>query len=135
MNNELFSMFADTCNDMQNTSNNPLLEALPAMIPGLLTTLLGDPEMMGETLRNIITKYKPALYALLEELFTCYEDLANNQRVFKAQAQMKWNAYASYLNEGFTPEQAMLLMIDSDAARKSFTRQIPSSIFTAGSDS
>ena len=124
-------LLTDNDEDNLGADSSPL----SAMLPGLLSTLIGDPEMMGETLRNLISKYKPAVYALLEELFTSYEDLANNQRVFKAQAQMKWNAYTSYLQAGFTPEQAMLFMIDSDASRRNIMKQLTSTLSTAALNS
>ena len=121
--------------DTQGANSSLLSSFLPTMIPGLLSTLIGDPDMLGETIRNAVSKYKPAIYALLDELFTCYEDLASNQRVFKAQAQMKWNAYAAYLDAGFTKEQAMLLLLDSDASRRNIMKQITSAIGTAASNS
>ena len=119
--------------DTQGANDSLLSSFLPTMIPGLLSTLIGDPEMLGETIRNAVSKYKPTIYALLDELFTCYEDLSNNQRVFAAHAQMKWNAYAAYLDAGFTKEQAMLLLFDSDAAHRSIMKQIASVISTATS--
>ena len=128
MDANLLNLFLNTEDDNQGTNNNPLTEMLPAIIPGLLSTLIGDPEMLGETLRNAVSKYKPVIYIVLEELLTCYEDLANNERAFKTQAAMKYNAYSAYIDAGFSSEQAMLLMLDSDAARRSFLRQITTSV-------
>ena len=134
MDANLLNLLMANDGDTQEANGNPLSSFLPAMIPGLLSTLIGDPEMLGETLRNAASKYKPTIYALLEELFTCYEDLAKNERVFKAQAQMKWNAYAAYKQAGFTPEQSMLLLVDAEAARRNLVKQITTSISTAGAN-
>ena len=128
MDANLLNLLSNNGEDAFGADSNLLSSLLPTMIPGLLSTLIGDPEMLGETLRNAVSKYKPVIYTLLEELFTCYEDLANNHRVFAAQAAMKHNAYKAYMDAGFSKEQAMLLLLDSDAARRSFMRQIASSI-------
>jgi len=104
------------------------------MIPNILSSISGDPEIMQEVIKNIIKQYKPIVYTILQELFEVYKDLANNEEVFKAQAQMKSNAFKAYMETGFSSEQAMLLLLDSDITRKKILHQIASTAFKMQSD-
>ena len=114
----------------ENLLTGGLAEALPnmipSMIPNILSSISGDPEIMQEVIRNIVKQYKPIVYTILQELFEVYKDLANNEEVFKAQAKMKSNAYRAYMEAGFSSEQAMLFLLDSDITRKKILHQIAS---------
>jgi len=100
-----------------------LAPLLPALLPGLLKTLVGDPEMMQEIVRNAVGQYKPAIYAVLNELLVAYEDFASNERIPSAQAKLKWNAYRSYIDAGFTAEQAMVFLVNSDSTSRGLIAQ------------
>ena len=124
MNEGLMNLLSGIGGDENN--KDILASMLPAMLPGLLSTVLGDPQMMQEIISNTVAQYRPVVYTALEELFAAYEDLANNERVFKAQASMKYNTYKAYIDAGFTSEQATLFLVDSDSARKRILNQIVS---------
>lgn len=81
-------------------------------------------------MKSALDTYKPAVYAVLSELFACYEELAQNKRVHKAQADMKWNAFSAYTEAGFTREEAMVLLMDADATRKRMLDRLESGVTT-----
>ena len=122
MNDDFMNMLANASNESNNI--NPVSSALSTMIPGLLSTLFGDPEMMQEVIRNTIKQYKPVIYSVIDELLIAYEDAACSERFFKIQAQMKSQAHKAYMDAGFTDEQATLFLLDSDITRKKLLNQI-----------
>lgn len=90
----------------------------------LLPMMLGDTEMAAETIENLVTQYKPIIYAVLREGFEGYKDLVNNDEYFTQRAQMRRKMYTAYIDAGFTKEQAMLFLVDSDAARANGIKQL-----------
>ena len=90
----------------------------------LLPMLLGDFDMAEETIQNLVSQYKPIIYAALNEGFQAYKDLANNDEYFTQRAQMKRKMYEAYISAGFTEEQAMIFLVDSDAARANTIKQL-----------
>ena len=128
MENDLMNMFMELDDENNDTNTgNPLTGGLtgmlPNMMPNILSSISGDPGIMQEVIKNIVKQYKPIVYTILQELFEVYKDLANNEEVFKAQAQMKSNAYKAYMETGFSSEQAMLFLLDSDITRKKILHQ------------
>jgi len=83
----------------------------------LLPMLMGDTEMAEETIENLVAQYKPIIYAVIREGFQGYKDLVANDEYFIQRAQMRRKMYSAYIEAGFTEEQAMLFLLDSDAAR------------------
>ena len=115
MDENIMSMFKGSGDDNENGSNL-LAGLLPVILPGLIKSVLGDPEMIKEVIHNTVTQYKPVVYAVLNELLTAYEDLANNKKVATAHATMKRNSYQAYIDAGFTDEQAMVFLVDAAAS-------------------
>jgi len=97
----------------------------------LLPMLMGDTEMAAETIENLVAQYKPIIYAVLREGFQGYKDLVDNDEYFVQRAQMRRKMYTAYIDAGFTEEQAMLFLIDSEAARASTIKQLISIAPTA----
>ena len=92
----------------------------------LLPMLLGDFEMAEETIENLIAQYKPIIYAILREGFHAYTDLVNNDEYFVQRAQMKRKMFTAYVDTGFSEEQALMFLLDSDAARTNVIKQMMS---------
>lgn len=90
----------------------------------LLPMLMGDTEMAAETIENLVAQYKPIIYAVLREGFQGYKDLVDNDDYFVQRAQMRRKMYTAYIDAGFTDEQAMLFLLDSDAIRASTIKQL-----------
>ena len=94
----------------------------------LIAMLFGDTEMAEESIQNLVAQYKPLFYAVMRECFGMYKDLVANNDFFTQQAMMKKNMYDAYCTAGFSPEQAMMFILDADVARRDFIKQISSSL-------
>lgn len=92
----------------------------------LLPMLLGDMEIAEEAIENLVRQYKPVIYSVLREGFHAYTDLVNNDEYFIQRAQMKRKHFTAYKDAGFSDEQAMLFILDSDAARTDAIKQFMS---------
>jgi len=90
----------------------------------LLPMLMGDTEMAEETIENLVSQYKPIIYAVVREGFQGYKDLVANDEYFTQRAQMRRKMYSAYIEAGFTEEQAMLFLLDSDATRANTIKQL-----------
>lgn len=78
----------------------------------LLKMLLEDPEMATKIISSYVEKYKPVLYSACKEFLNIYKDYAENSTEYsKTCAKIKKNIYDSYVEVGFTEDQAMALMI------------------------
>ena len=97
----------------------------------LLPMLMGDTEMAAETIENLVAQYKPIIYAVLREGFQGYKDIVDNDEYFVQRAQMRCKMYKAYIDAGFTEEQAMLFLLDSDVVRASTIKQLISIAPTA----
>ena len=73
----------------------------------LLKQLLATPEGISV----IIAQYKPMAYAICKELFDIYKDLVNNDEWFVVNAKYDKKRFDALVNEGFTEEQAMQIII------------------------
>lgn len=61
----------------------------------------------------LVDKHKSTLYRLITKLFSFYADYANNEDYFATKAKVFGNFYRALIAEGFTPEQAMNIIIAS----------------------
>ena len=93
----------------------------------LLMTFTLSPEAANEQIKETINQYKPLLYAVLQEGFGLFKDLVSNKEYFTQRAQFKRNMYEAYINSGFTEEEAMTLLIDSDIQKTKMLQQLVSS--------
>lgn len=73
----------------------------------LLTALLSSPEQITE----IVSEYKPLLYAVFKELFGIYKDLLANDEWFETSAKYDRKKFNALVAEGFTEDQAMEILI------------------------
>lgn len=80
----------------------------------LLSVLLKNPEAALELAKVYIEKYKPAAYGLCGVFLDIYKDYANNTEYVKTTAKIKKNIYDSYLEVGFSEDQALALMINDN---------------------
>lgn len=92
----------------------------------LLPMLMGDMEMAEEAIDNLVAQYKPIIYSILREGFQAYSDLVSNDEYFAQRAQMKRKMYTAYIDAGFSDEQSLLFILDSDAARTDAIKQMMS---------
>ena len=78
----------------------------------ILNTLFESPELAAIAVPGLFNKYKPVIYAALKEVLVMYKDLAANDDYMKTSASYTWNRYKSYINAGFSEEQAFALIIN-----------------------
>lgn len=79
----------------------------------LLDILLSDDaDETIETTKEIIKEVKPKIYALLNEALDILNDAANCSKYHEIVAKAKRNAFLAYLKEGFTEDQAMMLVVN-----------------------
>lgn len=86
------------------------------MFEKLIEMVISNPKMATPMVSELVDRYKPLLYGVCEELFNIYKDYSNNTEIFATVANTKKNQYDAYVNVGFTPEQAMSLVLN-DAKR------------------
>lgn len=86
--------------------------------------LSGGEENLVNTVSTYIEKYKPTAYALLKELLKIYEDYANNTEFPALAAKTKKNMFDAYVGAGFTEEQAMAFLINSNLERLEYVKKI-----------
>ena len=65
----------------------------------------------------MVKKYKPLLYTVLGEGFDMYKDLVSNDEWFKKKALSRKKTLDAYIAHGFTREEALLFMVESDIGR------------------
>ena len=64
--------------------------------------------------KEYISKYKPIVYGLLQEVVEVYRDYSNNTEYPAIVAKTKKNMYDAYVSVGFTEDQALALMINDN---------------------
>lgn len=89
----------------------------------LLKTLLNSPEGIAE----IVAMYKPVIYAACKEVFGFYEDLVNNDDFYRVQATDSRKMLDALLNEGFSREEAMNIMLANKIGMQSTMNKVASS--------
>ena len=88
----------------------------------LLTSLLENPEVLKEMIKEQVGQYKPLVYMIGTELLEVYKDYANNTEIFITKAKVRKNQYDAYVEVGFTKEQAMMfLLTDIEGMKKSIS--------------
>lgn len=80
----------------------------------LLTMLLENPEVLLETAKTYVEKYKPVAYGVAQEFVNVYKDYSENTEYPAIVAKVKKNMYDAFLNVGFTEDQALALMINDN---------------------
>ena len=80
----------------------------------LFELFMSEPDMAVPMVKACIEKYKPAIYALLQDLLEIYKDYANNTEYTAIAAKAKKNMYDALVGVGFSEEQAMALMINDN---------------------
>ena len=83
-----------------------------------LLEVIESPETAGEFIGEMIKTYKPVVYSIVGELFKTYKDLNNNDDYFAATARRRQLYLEAYLAAGFTREEAMLFLLDSDLRKE-----------------
>jgi len=84
------------------------------MFDKLIELVMTNPKMAKPMVSELVEQYKPLLYGVCEEVFNIYKDYANNIDYFNTVATCKKNQYDAYVNIGFTPEQAMGLLLNDN---------------------
>jgi len=88
----------------------------------LLTSLLENPEVLKEMIKEQAGQYKPLVYMVGSELLDVYKDYANNIEFFITKAKVRKNQYDAYVEVGFTKEQAMMFLLnDIENMKKSIS--------------
>ena len=80
----------------------------------LFELFLEKPELALPMMKEYIEKYKPVLYVLGKEILDVCNDFTNNKDYYKMIATGKKNMYDAYINIGFTPDEALALMINDN---------------------
>lgn len=80
----------------------------------ILELLMSDPEAIMPIVKEYIEKYKPTVYALLQEVMELRKDFANNKEYPSTVAKIKKNQFDAYMAEGFTEDQAIAFMINDN---------------------
>lgn len=80
----------------------------------ILKLLLENPKVAVMVIKEIVSKYKPIAYDLLQEVLEVYKDYSNNTEFPAVVAQVKKNLYNAYINAGFTEDQALAFMINDN---------------------
>ena len=73
----------------------------------ILKSLLLSPDGISA----IVSQYKPILYTICNEFFGIYKDLLNNDDWFVANAKYERKRFEALVNEGFTEDQAMQIVL------------------------
>lgn len=90
----------------------------------ILELLMSNPELVAPTVKAYIEKYKPMVYAVLQEAVEIYRDYSENTDHPAVVARIKRNMYEAYLSVGFTEDQAMTLMVNDNAQLSKFVSQL-----------
>lgn len=75
-----------------------------------------DPENLGVILHGYVDQYKPLVYVIGRELLGIYKDYVDNNGLAELEAKSAKKKYNAYVNVGFTEEQAMTLLVNSNIA-------------------
>lgn len=89
--------------------------------------LMSNPNTVVAIVREYISKYKPVVYDLLQEVVEIYKDYSNNTEYPEIVAKIKKNMYDAYISVGFTTDQALALMINDNIQLMKNIKQISTS--------
>lgn len=93
----------------------------------ILELLMSDPNTVVAIVKEYISKYKPVVYDLLQEVVEIYKDYSNNTEYPEIVAKAKKNMYDAYVSVGFTTDQALALMINDNIQLMKNIKQISTS--------
>lgn len=93
----------------------------------ILELLMSDPNTVVAIVKEYISKYKPVVYDLLQEVVEIYKDYSNNTEYPEIVAKTKKNMYDAYVSVGFTTDQALALMINDNIQLMKNIKQISTS--------
>lgn len=88
---------------------------------------MSDPNTVVAIVKEYISKYKPVVYDLLQEVVEIYRDYSNNTEYPEIVAKTKKNLYDAYVSVGFTTDQALALMINDNIQLMKNIKQISTS--------
>ena len=94
----------------------------------ILELLGSNPEMLVPVVKEYISKYKPIVYGLLQEVIEVYRDYSNNTEYPAIVAKTKKNVYDAYVSVGFTEDQALALMINDNIQLMKNVKQMSHSV-------
>ena len=80
----------------------------------LIEAFMESPEVGFVLLKTMIEKYKPMAYEVANIIEDIYRDYSNNTEHPALVARVKKNMYDSYVDAGFTEDQALALMINDN---------------------
>lgn len=80
----------------------------------ILKLLITNPELAVPMAKELIAKYKPTVYELMQEVVEVLKDYSNNTDYPATVAKAKKNMYDAYVNVGFSEDQALALMINDN---------------------
>ena len=89
----------------------------------ILGTLLSTPEGVSA----LIAEYKPFVYAACKEIFRCYEDLVDNDHYYFVRARDSKKMLDALINEGFSREEAMNIILANKIGMQSTMNKISGS--------
>jgi hypothetical protein len=90
-----------------------------------------SPESAGEFISELVQTYKPVVYGIFGEFFEMYKDLSGNDEYFAEVALSKEKLLCAYLEAGFTREEALLFLLDSELKKErvlAILREAPLSV-------
>lgn len=93
----------------------------------LLEILKENPEGIPAVVKEYIGTYKPVVYGVLKELLEIYRDYVNNDELHKLSAQAAKKKFDSFVEAGFTENQAFTLLLNSNASLNESLRNMGNS--------
>ena len=92
-----------------------------------LMEALDSTESATEFIDEILQNYKPVVYNIIGEAFGMYVDLNNNDEYFAEKAKRKQKYLDAYMTAGFSREEALLFLLDSDLKKDRVLNMLSSS--------
>lgn len=94
----------------------------------ILELIKNNPESAVLLVKAVIRKYKPSVYDIIKELWGVYKDFASTDEFYDVAAEVKKKKYDAFVKVGFTPEQAMTLMLHDERHMEELVKQIATGI-------
>lgn len=94
----------------------------------LMKTLFENPELCKQMIDEMAEKLKPVLVALGNQGLNILEDAVSCERFYEIVARDKRNAYEAYMIAGFTPDQAMALILAESKHLKDIFGSVKTSV-------
>jgi len=94
----------------------------------LLNNLMENPDELKEMIKEQVGQFKPLVYMVGQELLDVYKDYANNTEFFITKAKVRKNQFDAYVEVGFSPEQAMMFLLNDIENMKKSIKNVTSSV-------